>query len=514
MRGDSFAEEPNTPEAQETQQSNSPQQAVVKDSTTAPVKENLKFSSLPGAVVVELNSQEAQENLQTPSSLVVMEESDTPGRMLPVGDAEDKENNEGSSLQATNNDLTRPLAVMAESITSETGENSQATSVPSATIPETDTQKLTGNLEFKSPEKSHSSTSLPSPLTPNSSENSRLRIFITGASGCVGHYLCEILIKETDYELFLLVRDPAKLQFDTNARPGINVIRGDMRDIPRHAKLLKTINCAILIATSWGGPQLQVLDVNIYKNIQLLSMLDPKVCQHIIYFSTASVLDRNNQILKQASQLGTDYIRSKSDFLTQVSRLPISKQMTVLFPTLVLGGDENHPYSHLSSGLPGVTKWIKLIRFFKADASFHFIHAKDIARVVHYLVDHPPATKEMRQFVLGNPAWTVNQAVAEACAYLDEKIGFRISLSPWLADLFIFLFRIEMSPWDRFCVTYRHFTYQDPINPATFGLPVYCANISDVLKLSGVPGRGGKIQQASSYRLHLDEPETEIENEI
>jgi hypothetical protein len=35
-------------------------------------------------------------------------------------------------------------------------------------------------------------------------------------------------------------------------------------------------------------------------------------------------------------------------------------------------------------------------------------------------------------------------------------------------------------------MNYRHFTYEKAINPGTFGLPNYCATMSDVLKISGV----------------------------
>ena len=37
------------------------------------------------------------------------------------------------------------------------------------------------------------------------------KVFITGASGCVGNYLIEMLLAKTDYELYLLVRDRNKL---------------------------------------------------------------------------------------------------------------------------------------------------------------------------------------------------------------------------------------------------------------------------------------------------------------
>jgi nucleoside-diphosphate-sugar epimerase len=319
------------------------------------------------------------------------------------------------------------------------------------------------------------------------------RIFLTGASGCIGHYIAEALIEETQHELYLLVRNPDKLGFDCEARPGITVLQGDLRQIDRFADLLKTMDAAILAATAWGGSQ-EAFDINVVKTIRLMDLLNPAVCEQVIYFSTASILDRDNNLLKEAGQLGTEYIRSKYDCLGRLSKLAIAPKITALFPTLVLGGDANKPYSHISSGLGGVVKWVDIIRWFQADGSFHFIHARDIAQVVRYLIDHPidynlaveSDGMSSNRLVLGNPRLTVNQAVEEVCAYLGKKIYFRLPLSPWLANLFIVLFRIQMASWDRFCLDYRHFTYQNPINPETFGLPSYCPTLTDVLKIGGI----------------------------
>lgn len=319
---------------------------------------------------------------------------------------------------------------------------------------------------------------------------------MTGASGCVGHYITESLIQETNHELYLLVRNPDKLGFDYEARPGITILPSDLRQIERFADLLKTMDVAILAATAWGGSQ-EVFDINVVKTIRLMELLDPMVCEQVIYFSTASILDRNNNLLKEAGQLGTDYIRSKYDCLKRLSKLAIAPKITALFPTLVLGGDANKPYSHLSSGIADVVKWVDIIRWFKADGSFHFIHARDIAQVVRYLIDYPLNNDLLEQtndtfpprLVLGNPCITVNQAVGEVCTYLDKKIYSRLPLSLWLANLFIVLFRVQMAAWDRFCLNYRHFTYQNPVNPGTFGLPTYCPTFRDVLKISGIPER-------------------------
>ena len=115
------------------------------------------------------------------------------------------------------------------------------------------------------------------------------RILVTGASGCVGHYISETLIQDSNHELYLLVRNPQKLKVDTQARPGVTVIQGDMQKIDAFADLLPTIDVAVLTATAWGGEG--TYDVNITKTIKLIELLDPERCEQVIYFSTASVLD-------------------------------------------------------------------------------------------------------------------------------------------------------------------------------------------------------------------------------
>ncbi|MEL7330828.1 MAG: NAD(P)H-binding protein, partial [Cyanobacteria bacterium J06560_2] len=82
-----------------------------------------------------------------------------------------------------------------------------------------------------------------------------MRIFITGASGCIGHYLTETLIENTEHELFLMMRNPAKLKVPVDSREGVHVLQGDMRQIDQFADLLKTMDTAILVATSWGDPK-------------------------------------------------------------------------------------------------------------------------------------------------------------------------------------------------------------------------------------------------------------------
>ncbi len=78
------------------------------------------------------------------------------------------------------------------------------------------------------------------------------RIFITGSSGCIGHYMAEALIKETDHELYFLVRNPEKLQFTYESRPNVHLMIGDLQTIEKFSDFLKTVNIAIFSSYQLG----------------------------------------------------------------------------------------------------------------------------------------------------------------------------------------------------------------------------------------------------------------------
>ncbi|TVQ05920.1 MAG: NAD(P)-dependent oxidoreductase [Leptolyngbya sp. DLM2.Bin27] len=310
---------------------------------------------------------------------------------------------------------------------------------------------------------------------------------MTGASGCIGHYILELLLESDRYELFLLLRQPEKLRLPVQANPRVHILHGGLENIAPFKALLTTIDIAIFTAAAWGGDPGYVEAINVEANLELMAALDPARCQQVIYFSTASILNQRCQPLPEAGTLGTDYIRTKYDCHQRLPELPIYNHITTVFPTLVFGGDKDKPYSFISAGLKDVTRWVGLARFFQADAGFHFVHAQDIATVVNYLVGHPSG-EGYREYVLGNPPLSVNQAIAQICDHFGQRIWFRIPLSMWLADVLIKLFRVQMAPWDYFCLRYRHFIYEGAVNPASVGLIPYCTTLADLLRVHGIDG--------------------------
>ncbi len=309
-----------------------------------------------------------------------------------------------------------------------------------------------------------------------------MRVLVTGGSGCVGHYLVDWLVRETDWEVFLLLRNPAKLRVPL--RPGVQILPGGLETIGQYRDLIGTMTAIVSAAACWGGPE--TFEINRDRTLELFSYAHPAVCQRAIYFSTASILDRDHTLLRPAGEIGDDYIRSKYACLEPLEQSAIGDRLITLFPTLVFGGNEQFPRSHLTGGLREVTRHIGLIRFFKAEGSFHFIHGADIAQAVGYLLRHPekPFAYPAR-VVLGMPAIAVNQAIREVAAYLGKRIYGQFDLTPAAIAFFIRVFHLKMAPWDFFCIERRHFTY-NVLNFADWGLVPHYPTAASLLRDAGL----------------------------
>jgi len=318
-----------------------------------------------------------------------------------------------------------------------------------------------------------------------------MRVFVTGVTGCVGSYVLRDLLSRPGIEVVALLRDGARCPADLRDHPRLRLIVGDLRDLARVMPALQGIDAAVLIATAWGGPD--TMTVTCDANAALARALAAAGCQRLFYFSTASVLDRQGRLLDVARSHGTEYIQAKHALVEAMESLPGPMQVTGLFPTLVLGGEdgpEGAPRSHLARLLPQVLRHLWLIRFLDAEARLHMIHAADIAGVVGHLVATPAAAMVAgKRLVLGNPAWTAGQLVDEGCAHFGRRRRPLLTLRPAMAEPLIRLFRIELSVWDRHCMENPDQSYDAPVNPASFGLPVAMPDFSAGLSMIGLPRR-------------------------
>ena len=326
------------------------------------------------------------------------------------------------------------------------------------------------------------------------------RILITGASGCVGQHIADLLYRETDAELLLWLRDPSKLTAVPAADPRITLLVGDLRDVEPHRAQIASATRIIHTATAWGDPE-RAQQVNVVAVKQMLAATNPEVLEQVVYFSTASILNKDLQLLPEAMPYGTEYIQTKAQCLEQLEQHPLAQRIVAVFPTLVFGGRVDgsgvFPTSYLTAGLKEGARWLWLAKWLRAEASFHFIHAADIARVCAHLATNPhQANPEagqgaVRRLVLGQPAVTVNETVKRLCRWRRgwyPPVG--LDLRGWLIEGLIKLLRIEVNAWDRFSIRQRHFVH-DPISPPErFGLVSHAPTLEAVFEDAGLKHRG------------------------
>ena len=209
----------------------------------------------------------------------------------------------------------------------------------------------------------------------------------------------------------------------------------------------------------------------------MFSFCNPEICRKIIYFSTASILGKGNRTIKEALTEGTPYIRTKYMAHEKLKSSPVYKKIITLFPTIVFGGDESHSFSHISQGLMKSPWYLRIFSLFYADATFHFLHGKDIAKVTEYILKNDV---DKNEYVLGNPVITAKEAIEEICKVFNIPIYFRIKLYPSLVLFLCRLLRIQIDPWDRFCIKNPFFEY-NTVNPRTFGLKPSFPDLTSIL---------------------------------
>jgi nucleoside-diphosphate-sugar epimerase len=336
-----------------------------------------------------------------------------------------------------------------------------------------------------------------SPEAPSTASGRQARILITGASGCVGQHIADLLYRETNAQLLLWLRDPEKLTAVPRQDPRITLLVGDLRDVEPHRGLIASATRIIHTATAWGDPE-RALQVNVLAVKAMLAATDPALLEQVVYFSTASILDRQLQLLPEAMAYGTEYIQTKAQCLQQLEQHPLAERIVAVFPTLVFGGkvDGSGPFptSYLTAGLREGARWLWLAKWLRTDASFHFIHAADIARVCAHLATTPQRPNPeagqgtVRRLVLGQPAVTVNQTVRSLCHWRRgwmPPVG--LDLSGWLIEGLIKLLRIEVNAWDRFSIRQRHFVHEPISPPERFGMVSHAPTLEAVFADAGLP---------------------------
>jgi nucleoside-diphosphate-sugar epimerase len=300
------------------------------------------------------------------------------------------------------------------------------------------------------------------------------KVFITGASGCIGHYVIDLFINDNNYELYLLARDPKKFKFDYKNNERVNVCVGNLDKVEEHQKVIEVVDYVIHIATDWSDSDYATL-LNLEKTHWIFE--NARSAKKIIYFSTASILGKGNKPIIEAELYGSGYVKSKYLAYQHLQKMAYKDKVITVFPTLVFGGDSNHPYSHITSGIKPNLHYLKLLRFFYMDSGFHFLHSKDIALVVKYLLENKT---EKNEYVLGTPSVTGKEAIALICRIFEIRMFFRFKITAKFLFFLAKILKIYVDPWSKFCIESPFFLY-DVVDPKKFGIECFFPSLEALL---------------------------------
>ena len=303
------------------------------------------------------------------------------------------------------------------------------------------------------------------------------QIFLTGVTGCIGHYvLNELKASFPTATLHILVRRPERFKQDFLSWDNVVMHKGDMDDVGQFKAVLAKCDYLIHIATVWGYNLADNLRINKIRTLEMLDALEPTKVKKIIYFSTASILTQNNQLSPAAKTEGTPYVKSKYHGYLALKEHPLADKIVTLFPTVVLGGSEQHPFSHISQGLLDIKKSIRWARLFKVPGSFHFLHGIDIAKMVSISMTHDVPN----DVVIGNQEITFTDAFYELAAAVKKVPLFRVILPKWIFKSLTVIFKNRIDSWGRHCLQHPHFNYNTH-SPAHFNYSVAYPTLTSVI---------------------------------
>lgn len=302
-------------------------------------------------------------------------------------------------------------------------------------------------------------------------------VYITGGTGCVGSYIVDELKDNPDITIHLLVRDPKRCRFDLNVYPRIKLHEGNLERIEEHSELLTQMDFIIHVATDWSDSS-YARKLNEEKTHLLFELADKGILKKIIYFSTASILGPGNKAIEEAGKYGQGYVRSKYRAYQSLQHSPVRSKIITLFPTLVFGGDDNHPYSHINKGVHPNLSYLKWLRFLYVDGAFHFLHSRDIARVAIYTMLNDVDKDE---YVVGNASVTAKDAIETLCRVFDVKMLFRFRITASFIFSLAKLLKIKIGPWEKHCIEHPYMVY-DTVNPSSFGVETCFPTLESALQ--------------------------------
>ena len=115
-----------------------------------------------------------------------------------------------------------------------------------------------------------------------------MRIFLTGGSGFIGHWVVKELL-ERGHSLRLLVRNKGKIP-SLGTLPGVELIEGTLDDHPAIERGLAGCEACVHIALGWGETPTTMLEKDTAATVFLLEAAEKAGVERFLYTSSTATL--------------------------------------------------------------------------------------------------------------------------------------------------------------------------------------------------------------------------------
>ena len=209
-----------------------------------------------------------------------------------------------------------------------------------------------------------------------------MKILITGASGFIGQHLIEMIDLDM-YKVSLLTRDVNKKQ--RIYRSEINILQGDLNDLPSLILATKDIDCIVNIAAEVRN-QSQLAATNIQGVKNLMDAIVINGVKKIVHISSVGVVGKqfniNHELVDEnclpTPQNQYEITKLESEKIINHVANQNSVKTIILRPTNVFG--EFHPYNAVLSLINFIKKY-KFI-FTTRNARLNYVYVKDLCAVI------------------------------------------------------------------------------------------------------------------------------------
>lgn len=252
-----------------------------------------------------------------------------------------------------------------------------------------------------------------------------MRVFITGGTGFIGHYVAREFL-DYGHKLVILARHPDKIPF-LSKHPNVEILPGTIYDGATISKGLSGCDACIHIAFGWGETPLSMLENDTRATVLVLQAAAKAGCQKFIYTSSTAAMGKFRPMMNEnvanlpidlygaTKAAGEAYVLGFRN--TAMQRNIIRPGYTFGEPAFGNDGGTGQPDKRFFEMAKSIMSGSD-IRIIQNDGT-QFIHAKDQARLFRLVLD----SDVNEEIFLGlSETWISWKSIAEKMLAAYERL--------------------------------------------------------------------------------------------